>query len=380
MSKNHAITIIGHCSKHKGGETVQIEKMSQLLNVEHIEDVIDLFEGRYNSIASLNYALAEAGHPLLDDIYKLPHFPSKNLLLLSFSQSLAALVATGAHKKHRLLSKFYVHHRNEKVFPMLYQNVDLLITESLLANIRGAAYGIPESKMLYFPHYYPPEAEKYEKAVTEEVTIGVVSRFERGKNCEYALEVCRRIAERYPIKLILMGDFEKETTDPHYQEKFREMLECYTKANWFVWEKQKVPFSQVLEKYNRFDICLQLSGAEAGSNTIVELLGMGKPVIALNASTNPYLFKGGAYLVEADPEDRPGQLSYQVPNIDALEAATEALVREPKLRIEWRRKAQGLAKKRFHISEAQKRLDLLFCEDPAKLQERFNLDRQEYGF
>ena len=383
MSKIDAITILGHSGTYKGGESVQVKKFAHLLNgaVEQVVDIFDFFDGRYDSLASLNYALAESGQELLDEIgFSFPTIETKNVLVLSFSQTLAALMATGLQKKHRIISKFYVHHRNERVLPLLYDQTDLLITESLLANIRGAAYGIPESKMLYFPHHYPQEIEKLPpKKKSNKVTIGVVSRFERGKNCEYALEAVRRLAENLPVELILMGDFEAATTDPSYQAKFKEMLDCYSDAQWFHWEREVLPYPQVLEAYNRFDICLQLSGAEAGSNIIVELLGMGKPVIALKASTNPYLFKGGAYLVEAEPDDHQGQLFYQVPNIDALEAAVETLVREPKLRKEWGQKARDLARRRFHESIAKEKVSLLFESDPKKIQTCFDADRKEYG-
>ncbi len=381
MSKCHAVTILGHSKTYKGGESIQVEKFKQLLNPENIVDIFDYFDGRYNSLASLNYALAESGESLIDEVgIEFPRFNTKNLMVLSFSQTLGALMATGLQKKHRIISKFYVHHRHERVLPLIYEETSLLITESLLSNLRGAAYGIPESKMLYFPHYYPPAIERLPpKKVTKKVVIGIVSRFERGKNCEYALEVVRRIAERLPVQLIVMGDFERETTDPHYQNKFRQMLECYSEAPWFTWEKEVLPYSQVFEAYNRFDICLQLSGAEAGSNVIVELLALGKAVVALDASTNPYLFKGGAFLVEAKPEDHPGQLFYQVPNIDALEAAVETLVREPKLRKEWGRRGKELAKARFHESIARKRVPLLFTDDPKQIQDCFEADRKQYG-
>ena len=207
----------------------------------------------------------------------------------------------------------------------------------------------------------------------------MVSRFELGKNCEYALEVCRKLADRYPLELILMGDFEPHTTDISYQEQLRRMIKAYEAEPWFRWEPTLVPYPQVLEAYNRFDLCIQLSGAEAGSNSIVELLGMGKPVIALNASTNPYLFQGWAYLVEADLEDRPGQLSYQVPRMDCLEEAVEALVCEGALRAEWGRKGQELARRRFHPSLARQRVALLFAEEPHLLRQQFDQDRREYA-
>ncbi|MCH9610729.1 MAG: hypothetical protein S4CHLAM81_05520 [Chlamydiales bacterium] len=377
MSKKHAITIIGHSQTHKGGESIQVQKFSHLLNVKRVEDVFQLLDGRYDSMARLNYALADGGHQMMNDLIQIPKIETKEVLLLSFCQSLAALYATGISKKHRLISKFYVHHRNERVLPLLYEGADLLLTESFLANSRALAYGIPKNKMLLFPHYYPKEAENYKKPEGGKITIGIVSRIERGKNCEYALEACRRIADRHPIEVILMGDFEKATTDPEYQKRFRTMLDHYEEADWFHFEPDLVPYPQVLRSYSRFDICLQLSGSEAGSNVITEMLGMGKPVIALNASTNPYLFKDGAYLVEAEPEDHPGQLYYQVPNIDAVEGALEALVSHKKLREEWGKRAQTLARRRFHEDLAHKRKALLFA-DKETIAKQFDEDRREY--
>ncbi|MCP5469748.1 MAG: glycosyltransferase [Chlamydiales bacterium] len=391
MSKLDAtrVLMLGHAAAHLGGESIQVKKFSSLLNGQ-IEEVIDLFQlfgEEYEPLAKLNYALAESGEPPLFDVerarsicQKLDERSSHNLLMLSFSSSLAALLATGIQKKRRLISKFYVHHPSEKVFSALYEPVNLLLTESLLGNLRGAAYGIPESKLLYFPHHYP-EIELPEKAPTKEVVIGVISRFERGKNCECALEVCRRLVERgLSLKLILMGDFATHTSDPTYQENFARMLAAYEEAPWFTWEREVVPYPAALHHYNRFDLCLQLSGSEAGSNIIVELLGIGKPVIALNASTNPYLFSGGALLVEKEPKIYSGQLNYEMPDMDLLEGSVEALVQSGKLRKEWGKKGKELARKRFHRDVLKERIPLLFESDRAKVQKLYDQDRKAYGF
>lgn len=393
MSKLNANTVVvlGHCQPHMGGENVQVQRFSSLLQdkIETILDVFEFFGEDFASLARLNYALIEQGDSPLSDVAralpflkKLENHRSDTILLLSFCFSLAALLTTGIHKKKRILSKFHVHHPQEKVFPTLYEMTDLLLTESLLANLRGAAYGLPESKFLYFPHHYPPQADQMPpKPPQDKITIGVVSRFERGKNCEFALEAVRKIVEQgRNVELILMGDFAPNTTDSQYQENFHKMLLAYEQEPWFKWEKRKIPYKETIWVYNRFDLCLQLSGAEAGSNIITELLGMGKPVIALNASTNPYLFKGGAFLIQPDSKTYPGQLHYQIPDLQTLVASIEEFVKEPKKRKEWGENGKKLARDRFHIDVIKKRVPLLFDASKKQLQQLYDADRKAYGF
>ncbi|MFN0065109.1 MAG: glycosyltransferase family 4 protein [Chlamydiales bacterium] len=391
MSNKYAnsIFLLGH-PQTAMGEGVQISKFSALLKNEgyQVEGLIDLcafFGEKFESIAELNYALASADDlPLtaLENVKpiveRLNQIQSHHVLLLSWCFGVAAVQATGLFSKKNVISKFYVHHPDERVLPKLYNAASLLITESLLANQKGIEYGIDREKLLYIPHHYPLIAESFsEKHAGEKVVVGVVGRLDRGKNVEHALEVVRLlIAKGAPIELFLMGDFGEDTI---YNQNLEQMLDCYCHEPWLIWDKEKVPYPDVLQKYQQCDLFLQLSGAEAGSNVIVELLGMGKPVVLLDCSTNPYLFKGGACFVKGDGALYPGPLPFSRPCMEDLEEKVAELIAEKGRRKELAQAARLLAQKRFHPNVASKRMPLLFSQEKEAIRHIYEEDRREYG-
>ena len=137
--------------------------MEQLgFKVEPIVDLFELMGQAYDPLARLNYDLAKSDCSIVEDV-QLQDFrkireeivasSAEIFLILSWSTSLAALLALGIHRTRPTVAKLYAHHRNERVLSQLYERIDLLITESLLANERDIAYGIPAGKMLYLPDH-----------------------------------------------------------------------------------------------------------------------------------------------------------------------------------------------------------------------------------
>jgi glycosyltransferase involved in cell wall biosynthesis len=298
----------------------------------------------------------------------------------------AALLATGVHKRQPTAIKLFAHHPNERVIKKLYTPASLVITESLLANERAFAYGLDPAKVLYLPHTYPedharrPGNRNYVERLAKEQgkslgkqtqVIGCVGRLEYGKNFEFAIEAVRRLALRKKdIILVLKGDFPASTSYPDYQPLLSQMLMTYVHEPWLLWDRTPAPFPEVLEHYASFDLLLHPSGAEGASHVVVECLGLRKPVVLLDCSTNPYLFKGLATFVKITGEVRQAQLPFYLPDLEHLCEVLSDEVKFPDY-------AQVEA--RFHERVLAERIPLLFEPDAQKIKHIYADDRKLYS-
>lgn len=391
MQRAKSIQILGHTLSGMGEKSLAL-KFSRALaatgyHVPPIVDIIELLGTDYRPLAELNYALADANASLLDDLRPPPILEKSDLvLILSWSFSVAALWGAGVHKSHPTAVKLYAHHPNERVLNRLYEPAELVITESLLGNERGYRYGIDPQKILYLPHSYPSEYEgvsgsrayverlvhEQNKSLSKKTrVIGCVGRLEYGKNCEWAVEATRLLAEQgHDVVLVLKGDFPTETPHPDFKLRFSQMLQTYRNAPWLVWDLKPTPYPEVMEEYAAFDVLVHPSGAEGASHVVVECLGLHKPVVLLDCSTNPYLFKGLATFVKTDPEIRPAQLPFYVPDMGELCAALVGELKVPDLKK---------VRARFHERRLQERMPLLFQRDPKTLHELYRQDCHLYG-
>lgn len=362
-------------------------------------DLYELFGNfhAYETLAELNYSLAEAGNSLLtiennpmyrDILLKLKTMNPDTLFLLTWCWGIAALFGVGVHHLCPTIAKLYVFHEKEKIALPLYEKSDLLVTESLLANKRGLSEGISPWKMVYMPHQFPENIEKIKpdhsyliqlakkngKSLSlnsTPVIVGIISKLEPRKNCGYALNALAKLATKLGnFLVVLKGNFAYEP------ECFPPEWELLKREPWFLWDPEPAPFPQVLSQYAVFDLCLQLSGAEGASNTVVELLALGKPVIALEGTTNPYLFKGGALFVKSQKRMTVGKIPYQIPDEKSLEETIESLLTNPQLRKQWGEQAQKIAFTRFHPSNTSERIPLVLTAAKEYRAGNFSLKTQ----
>lgn len=400
--------ILGHVQTGMG-ERIRARKLQTLLqNTSSLKtpiiDIIHLLGDLYEPLARLNYTLADHGHSLIEESeleqvrllkQSIIDFSPRLLLILSWSFSVAALLALGLHHFYPTVATLCAHHPNEKILSGLYEPAALLITESLLANERGASYGIPKGKMLYLPHPYPQECDRhlfnrrYVEALAkrlgkhvgnETLVIGAVSRLDYGKNCEYALEAVRRLASQgHDVVLVLKGDFSSCNTSFEYASFLKERLMSYCQEPWLLWDLEPTSYPEVIEEYASFDLCLHLSGAECGSHVVGEWLALGKPVLVLNCSTHSYLYGDGVLYVSSTDEVKQAQLPFYVPKWTDLTTQLEELIRDKSLREKQGKKAREVAVKRFHPKEIEKRLEHLFERDTKAIEALYERDRKEYG-
>jgi glycosyltransferase involved in cell wall biosynthesis len=386
MPKN--ALILGHTTSGMG-EKILARKFSKSITragfgVLPTIDILDLMGEEYEPLAKLNYDLADGGFALIEDLKKtqVNHVPDV-LLMLSWSFSLAALFATGIHKKSFTAVKLFVLHPEERILTKLYEPANLILTESLLAHERGLKYGIDPAKLLYLPHGYPEECELIkpnrtyvDRLVKEQgkslnkntKVIGCVSRLEYGKNCEFAVEAVRRLVEKKEdIVLVLKGNFSENSPYPDFKPLFSKMLASYMDESWFLWDPRPTPYPEVLNDYASFDLLVHPSGVEGASHVVAECLGLNIPVVLLDWCTNRYLFNDLATFVKTSAEIRPGLVPFCVPDLEAL---CLALQKEPILPDPTR------VAERFHEKVLEERIPLLFEPDPASIKALYDSDRK----
>lgn len=389
---SHTISTFKY-AKGGTGEISNTTKLKRLLDLNHtvtseIVDIYSLFggiEGIYHSLASLNYGLARMGEPLLEEtklkgvetiLKTIDAYKADVCFLLSLNWSVAAISFLGIQKKMPLITKLYVHHENEKIPTSLYEPSTLLLTESLLASKKAVSSGIPPSKIIFFPNHYPKEIEEItshknhiEKLAEEQKkqtdfskvpVIGIVSRLQYGKNVEFALDALEKLAnEGEKFCVLLKGSFDPDTFYTNYQEKLKHKVTTLSQKSWFIWDDSFTPFPEVLDEYASIDILIHLSGSEAGSNIIAEFMGMGRPVIILDASTNPSLYSEGAIFVKSEGFVREALLPFATPEPKDLYEKLKSLIRDKKVREHFGKKALSVAKARFAPERTLSRMPLI---------------------
>lgn len=368
------------------GEIAHSQKMLSLFHEMGFQkskrlDLYEIFENfseDFEPAALMNVSLAEQNQEMVEGMV---HYESvlktlereipDILLVLTWCYGIGALASTGIFQKYPTITKLYAFHEKEQVFPALYASSDLIVTESLLGNLKGIDYGIPAGKMVYLPHHFSLETEGVKKddailhAIAAKngkiferkektVVIGISSRLELRKNCGFAIEAVRTLVKKgYDCVLVLKGNFPAPPIQmPVEMEKLLE-------ESWFFWDREPTCFPEILTLYACWDICLQLSGCEGASNTVVECLALGKPVLVLNGTTNPYLFRGGACFVKTAGMDLSNSLPYCIPDQKDLISVLERFVDSASLREEWGEKGKKFAYQRFHPSRCKERLPLI---------------------
>ncbi|NGX61436.1 MAG: hypothetical protein K940chlam9_00921 [Chlamydiae bacterium] len=387
------VHLFGHVKTGMGERSLTWKFASSLAPLAEVEtfDILEwMNEEEYTSLAELNYSLAEGGHALLEEIGAPFSLPKADLnLVLSWGTSLAALFGKGIQKSAPTIAKLYVHHPDERIFPKLYEPAALCLTESPLAFSRALSHGFLPEKLLYIPHTYPQVCEtlvpnrtyvdrlaaSQGKQVSKDaVVVGCVGRLVYGKNTEFAIETVRRLVEREKkVVLVVKGDFPEESLAPKYEEDLKEMLTTYSQEAWLLWDQDSSPFPEVVEEYMSFDLLLHPSGAEGGSHVVVEALGLGKPVLLLDCSTNPSLFSGLATFVKTEKEPIAAPLPFYRPDLEDLIDKLEKALEDPKI------PNKRQVEERFHPEVAASRLPLLFSRDKERLLSLQKHDEKLYG-
>ena len=232
--------------------------------------------------------------------------------------------------------------------------------------------GIPAWKTILIQHTYPPEADEWYKTSDEErlqqkkrlieriatemgkhvsipqnaVLFASINRLTPEKNQVQLIRAFKKIAAAHPNAFLLIKDECWRT--PHEREEFEKIVQEVKDEPWFLWDKTRTPFPEVLRThYVPADVMVNVSGSEGAATNLIEAAALGKPILTLDATTHPYLFKGAALFAKSTPERKIGPL--HVAGVDEKDLAEKLslLAENERLREELSRKAREAAVQRF---------------------------------
>lgn len=381
--------------------------VSEVLDIFELFGIDDLNSERaadYFQMLRINIDLARSGVNIITDFNNdisqtfrrnlskaIAGTANNILLILSWPEKAVTVLATGVQKHYPTIGKEASYVRSDQLaepFPLniFSEEVDLVISESLLGAYNCKSFGVPLDKFLYVPNLAPPEARQLLEVSASErrsarnaylhtvakamnkgisikenaVVIGCPSRFVRRKNIDMLIYACAELyKEDSNIILLLKGDMDAELdTFSLYSEKLYHLLRSVEKEPWFLWDKTHTSYPDVLMTYTCFDICALISGAELASNTIVEVLTLGIPTLLMEASAMPYLYREMAQFVQGG--DLCSALwAYPQPRLDDLIEKLRQMVRNSAFRNELGRRAAVLAERRFGEEQLKRRVPLI---------------------
>lgn len=156
--------------------------------------------------------------------------------------------------------------------------------------------------------------EKY-KIQPEEIVIGCVSRLKKQVQLLQALQYLD-----FPVKVIFAG-IEK-------QDAFEEIIQGYSASHQLYFEGI-VPGEQMLAYFRLFQLKVLPSTMEGLSQSLLEAMAMGVPVIATNAAGNPDLIQDGENGLLFENE-QPQELAEKITQLMKDKALQEKLIRAGK--------------------------------------------------
>jgi L-malate glycosyltransferase len=216
-------------------------------------------------------------------------------------------------------------------------------SEAAAATLR--AVGLPDRKLVIIPNGLPEEAfARCAPALTPQagiVRIGMIARMNNAvKNHPMLLTAAAQLLKQISgVEFVLVGD------GPLRPGLERMVAELGIKENVrFLGERHDIP--AVLAS---LDISVLLSSSESLSNSILESMAAGVPVVATAVGGTPELVKDGetGFLIPLGDKQK-------------LVETLVRLVRDPALRVQCSARSRQFARERFHISEVSRRFEQLY--------------------
>ena len=234
---------------------------------------------------------------------------------------------------------------------LVFRLADCVVCNSLAAADQLSREGVPEAKLVVISNGLPLGAfQEAVPALPPEpgvMRIGMIARMnDRAKNHALFLRATAAVARRFPLaEFVLVGDgpFRKE-----WEELARQLgIDPQTR---FLGERYDI--TSVLAS---LDVVVSPSRSESLSNTILEAMAAGRPVVATRVGGNPELVRDRETGLLVAPEDE-----------GALANALETLLASPELAREWGENARRIACANFTLDYARERFTQLYIDLLAK--------------
>jgi glycosyltransferase involved in cell wall biosynthesis len=232
-----------------------------------------------------------------------------------------------------------------RVQSLVFRMSDCVVCNSQAAADQLVKEGLSERKLNVISNGISPELfEVTAPALCPEpgvMRIGLIARMnERAKNHDLFLRAASVVAHRFPLaQFILVGDgpFRKEW------EELSRQLGIGPRTH-FLGERHDI--ASVLAA---LDVVVSPSRSESLSNTILEAMAAGRPVVATRAGGNPELVSDRETGLLIAPEDER-----------ALVDALETMLASPELARRWGENSRRVAKANFSLDYARDRFEQLY--------------------
>lgn len=233
----------------------------------------------------------------------------------------------------------------------IFRLADCVVCNSSAAADQLARSGVPSAKLAVIANGLPASAfQQVLPALPLEsgvMRIGMIARMnERSKNHDLFLRAAAAVASRFPqAQFVLVGDgaFRKQW------EELAQQLGIATRTH-FLGERHDI--AKLLAS---LDVVVSPSRTESLSNTILEAMASGRPVIATRIGGNPEIVRDRETGILIAPEDET-----------ELARAMETLLSAPHLAREWGENARNIASKNYTLDRAHRRFMELYMQLLAK--------------
>jgi len=133
--------------------------------------------------------------------------------------------------------------------------------------------------------------------------IGVVGRLVRTKGLEFFFEAAADVAARFPsVRFLIVGE---SCMDPSYRLELEQRARNLNLTGRIIFTGQRSDVPQIMRE---IDISVLPSLTESFSNTLLESMANGLPVVATNVGGNPEIVSDGVNGILVAPRD-PAALS-----------------------------------------------------------------------
>jgi glycosyltransferase involved in cell wall biosynthesis len=163
-------------------------------------------------------------------------------------------------------------------------NIHVIPNGITIPTLRTAGDGFPIRDELKIDHHVP--------------VIAMVSRLIRSKGTEYFIEAAKGVAERIPAaRFLIVGDNEFL---PSHMTELRNRAAALTVDGRLIFTGQRSDVPKILREV---DMCVLPTLTESFSNSLLEAMANGLPVIATNVGGNPELIDDGKTGILVPPRD-----------------------------------------------------------------------------
>lgn len=146
--------------------------------------------------------------------------------------------------------------------------------------------------------------------------IAVVSRLDRGKGLEYFIQASVGVSRRFPsARFMVVGD---SVVDPAYKPELETLATRLNMSGRIIFTGERSDVPQLLEEVN---VCVLPSLSEGFSNSLIEAMAAGLPVVATMVGGNPEIVQDNKTGILVPPRD---SLSLENAIIQILESPSLA--------------------------------------------------------